>query len=306
MKSPILSVVIPAYNEEESIGEFVMTVIDAIKQISLVEIIVVDDGSSDNTASIVRQIATEYPVVHLVRLHKNSGHMAAITAGLKSCSGDWVATIDADGQDDPYLIPEMIKACTSNNVQICFMGRENRNNDPLRHRIFSPIFYRFLSGSTGGSTPIQAADFRLMSKKVVSVLNLLPETNRVYRVLVPTLGFQSITLSYERRIRHKGDSKYSFFKLAKLGIRSFLATSGAPLRWVSFVSICFALLSLMIATIAFFQGFANGGIPGWASLALMISTLFFFQSIATLVICEFLLILLADVRQRPLYQIMEH
>lgn len=305
MKSPELSVIIPAYNEEESIGEFVLSVIDATKEINLVEIIIVDDGSSDNTASIVSQIAQEYPVVHLIRLHRNSGHMAAITAGLKNCSGDWVATIDADGQDDPNLIPKMIKACIENHAQICFMGRENRSNDPLRHRIFSSIFYRFLSGSTGGSTPFQAADFRLMSKKVVSVLNLLPETNRVYRVLVPTLGFQSITLSYKRRIRHKGDSKYSFLKLAKLGIRAFLATSGAPLRWVSFISICFAFLSLIIAMIAFFQGFAGGGIPGWASLALMISILFFFQSIATLVICEFLLILLADVRQRPLYQIME-
>jgi dolichol-phosphate mannosyltransferase len=144
-----------------------------------------------------------------------------------------------------------------------------------------------------------------MSRKVVSVLNLLPETNRVYRVLVPTLGFQAITLSYQRKIRHKGESKYSFLKLAKLGLRSFLATSGAPLRWVSFVSICFALLSLVIAAISFFLCFAYGGIPGWASLAMIISTLFFFQSIATLVICEFLLILLADVRQRPLYQVKE-
>jgi hypothetical protein len=94
-------------------------------------------------------------------------------------------------------------------------------------------------------------------------------------------------------------------KLAKLGFRSFLATSGAPLRWVSFVSICFAFVSLVIAFIAFAQGFSNGGVPGWASLALIVSILFLFQSLATLVICEFLLILLADVRQRPLYQVVE-
>jgi glycosyltransferase involved in cell wall biosynthesis len=300
-----LSVVIPAFNEEDSIGDFVLSVIDATKKINSVEIIVIDDGSSDSTVSIVTQICKVYPVVRLLRLYKNSGHMAAITAGLKSCSGEWVATIDADGQDDPYLIPEMLNECTSNDAQICFMGRVNRSSDPLRHRIFSPIFYKFLSGSTAGSTPIQAADFRLMSRKVVNVLNQLPETNRVYRVLVPTLGFKSITLTYHRKIRQSGASKYGFIKLAKLGFRSFLATTGAPLRWVSLVSLCFAFLSLIIAAIAFFQGFANGGVPGWASLALIISVLFLFQSIATLVICEFLLILLADVRQRPLYQIME-
>ena len=305
MKQPELSVIIPAYNEEDSISEFVSSVLVATKHIGPVEIIVIDDGSLDATASIVNQISTDYPEVSLLRLYKNSGHMAAITAGLKNCSGNWVVTIDADGQDDPQLIPKMINECAANNAQICFMGRENRSNDPLRHRIFSPVFYKFLSGSTGGSAPIQAADFRLMSKEVVHALNQLPETNRVYRVLVPTLGFKSITLSYHRKIRHSGESKYGFLKLAKLGFRSFLATSGAPLRWVSIASICFALLSLIIASIAFFQGFSNGAVPGWASLALITSVLFLFQSIATLVICEFLLILLADVRQRPLYQIME-
>ena len=177
MESPELSIIIPAYNEEDSIAEFVLSVVDATKQIGPLEIIVIDDGSSDATASIVTQISKDYPEVSLLRLYKNSGHMAAITAGLKNCSGNWVVTIDADGQDDPHLILKMINECISNNAQICFMGRENRSNDPLRHRIFSPIFYRFLSGSTGGSTPIQAADFRLMSKNVVHALNQLPETN---------------------------------------------------------------------------------------------------------------------------------
>jgi dolichol-phosphate mannosyltransferase len=305
MRVPKLSVIIPAYNEEDSISEFLHTVSEATASIDLVEIIVVDDGSRDSTASIVTEISNKIPGVILLRLQKNSGHMAAITAGLKRCSGEWVVTIDADGQDDPRLIPEMIRECEKEGAQICFMGRENRSNDPLRHRIFSPLFYRFLSGSTGGSTPLQAADFRLMSKSVVAALNSLPETNRVYRVLVPSLGFKSITLMYKRNIRRKGNSKYGFLKLAKLGFRSFLATSGAPLRWVSFVSICFAFVSLVIAFIAFAQGFSNGGVPGWASLALIVSILFLFQSLATLVICEFLLILLADVRQRPLYQVVE-
>ena len=297
--------IIPAYNEEDSISDFILKVVDATSSIDLTEIIVVDDGSTDSTALIVSQISRKIPSVNLLRLQKNSGHMAAITAGLKKCSGDWVTTIDADGQDDPNLIPEMIKGCEENNAQICFMGRENRNSDPIRHRIFSPIFYRFLSGSTGGSTPLQAADFRLMSKSVVTTLNKLPETNRVYRVLVPSLGFKSITLKYNRNARLKGNSKYGFFNLAKLGFRSFLATTGAPLRWVSFVSLCFAFVSLVIASVAFVQGFSSGGVPGWASLALIVSTLFLFQSLATLVICEFLLILLADVRQRPLYQEIE-
>ncbi len=303
MKQPTLSVVIPAFNEEDSIADFLSDVVSATVDIDSVEILVVDDGSLDSTAAIVSGFSKRFSQVKLLKLLTNSGHMAAITAGLKNCSGDWVVTIDADGQDDPRLIPDMLRACLDTGSQICFMTRVDRKNDPIRHRLFSPIFYKILSGSTYGSAPYQAADFRLMSRCVVSQLNQLPESNRVYRVLVPALGFTSTTIEYNRKSRLKGKSKYGFLQLARLGLRSMLATSGAPLRWISFTSILFAILSLCIALFAFILGLTSEALPGWASLALMISTLFFFQSLATLVICEFLLVLLADVRQRPLYQI---
>jgi dolichol-phosphate mannosyltransferase len=231
--------------------------------------------------------------------------MAAITAGLQASKGDWVVTIDADGQDDPNLIMTMLDSCLKSGAQICFMSRINRKNDPLRHRLFSPIFYKFLAASTGGNAPFQAADFRLMSRGVVEVLNKLPESNRVYRVLVPLLGFKSITINYERKSRHKGKSKYGFFQLATLGLRSMLATSGAPLRWISVLSMFFALISFFWTTTALVQGIVSNTTPGWASLAFIISLLFLFQAISTLVICEFLLILLSDLRKRPLYQVKE-
>jgi polyisoprenyl-phosphate glycosyltransferase len=299
----MLSVIIPAFNEEDSISDFILEVLNATSNIDSVEVLVVDDGSLDSTANIVDELSSRFPQVKLLRLLTNSGHMAAITAGLENCSGDWVVTIDADGQDDPRLIPDMLEACIESDSQICFMARRDRKSDPLRHRLFSPIFYKVLSSSTNGSTPYQAADFRLMSRRVVSVLNQLPETNRVYRVLVPALGFKSTSLEYQRRVRLKGKSKYGFLQLATLGLRSMLATSGAPLRWISLMSIIFAFISLSIAFMSFVLGITNESMPGWASLALMVSSLFFFQSLATLVICEFLLVLLADMRKRPLYQL---
>ena len=301
-----LSVIIPAYNEEESIEEFLAVVLDATKSFRNLEVIVIDDGSSDSTSQIVERFSLIDNRVKLFSLMTNSGHMAALTAGLQICRGDWVLTIDADGQDDPNLIVEMFESCLKNDAQICFMARSDRKNDPLRHRLFSPIFYRFLAKSTGGNTPFQAADFRLMSKSVVEVLNKLPETNRVYRVLVPLLGFKSVTINYKRESRKKGKSKYGFFQLAALGLRSILATSGAPLRWISTLSIFFALISFLWTALALLQGIISNTVPGWASLAFMISILFLFQSIATLVICEFLLILLSDLRKRPLYQLKEN
>ena len=300
-----LSVIIPAFNEEESIEEFLSVILGATRNIQKLEIIVVDDGSTDATSQIVKKISKEDNRIRLFSLMTNSGHMAAITAGLQVCTGDWVLTIDADGQDDPHLIDEMLELCLKNDAQICFMSRVNRKNDPLRHRLFSPIFYKFLAASTGGNAPFQAADFRLMSKSVVEVLNKLPESNRVYRVLVPLLGFKSVTINYERKSREKGKSKYGFFQLAALGLRSMLATSGAPLRWISVLSIFFALISLFWTATALIQGVISNTIPGWASLAFMISLLFLFQAISTLVICEFLLILLSDLRKRPLYQLEE-
>jgi polyisoprenyl-phosphate glycosyltransferase len=299
----MLSVVIPAFNEEDSISSFLFEVLDATSNLDSVEILVVDDGSLDSTASIVEELSNRFHQVKLLRFLTNSGHMAAITAGLENCSGDWVVTIDADGQDDPKFIPDMLQACIQSDSQICFMTRHDRKSDPLRHRLFSPIFYKVLSGSTKGSTPYQAADFRLMSRRVVSVLNQLPESNRMYRVIVPALGFKTTSLEYHRRVRLKGDSKYGFLQLATLGLRSMLATSGAPLRWISLVSIFFAFASLSVASFSFVLGITNESLPGWASLSLIVSTLFFFQSLATLVICEFLLVLLADVRKRPLYQL---
>lgn len=303
MVDTTLSVIIPAFNEEESIEEFLLSVIGATTSIQKLEIIIIDDGSTDSTSQIVERVSKKDCRIKLFSLMSNSGHMAAITAGLKVCTGDWIVTIDADGQDDPNFIPKMLELCLKNSAQICFMTRINRKNDPLRHRVFSPVFYKFLGAFTGGDAPFQAADFRLMSRSVVEVLNSLPESNRVYRVLVPLLGFKSVSIDYERKSRQKGKSKYGFFQLASLGLRSMLATSGAPLRWVSGLSIFFALVAFVWTSTALLQGMISNTIPGWASLAFMISLLFLFQAISTLVICEFLLILLSDLRNRPLYQL---
>jgi len=303
MMAQTLSIVIPAYNEEDGIAHFIDSVTSVPFNFSSIEILVIDDGSKDRTSEIVSEIASNNPSIKLIRLARNSGHMAALTAGFEICTGDWVVTIDADGQDDPALIPAMYQECLMSNSDICYMQRSDRRQDPLRHRIFSPLFYRLVSSFTKGQSPYQAADFRLVSKRVVDVLKTLPEVNKVYRILIPALGFKSSTLYYYRRARTKGKSKYGFGALASLGLRSVLATSGAPLRWVSLFSIGGALLGTFISVIALLKGIFANTIPGWSSLAVLISILFTFQAITSFVICEFLLVLLGDTRRRPLFQI---
>jgi dolichol-phosphate mannosyltransferase len=296
-----LSVVVPVYNEEASILLTLERISDALQKFDF-EILVVNDGSTDGTAFIIQGAAQRIPQVRVLELARNSGHMSAITAGIDSALGRWIVTIDGDGQDPPELIPSMITLAEANSADICFMIRKDRKQDSYRHRIFSPLFYHLLSRATGGSAPIQAADFRLMSDRVTTVLKQLPETNRVYRVITPDLKFKSVEMEYSRNQREAGESKYHFIKLSILAIRSLLATTGAPLRWLSISAIFVAGSSFFYSCFVLISGIIGSGPPGWASLSLLLSLILFVQALAMAVICEFLLSIMADVRKRPLYQ----
>jgi glycosyltransferase involved in cell wall biosynthesis len=299
-----LTVVLPVFNEEGSIEATIHRILNTIRPLNWAfEILIVNDGSSDSTMLIAETLRREFESIEIVNLARNSGHMAAITAGLDLAKGRWVVTIDGDGQDPPELIPQMISHAEENAADICFMVRRDRRQDSLRHRIFSPFFYRALSRATSGKAPIQAADYRLMSDRVISVLRKLPETNRVYRVITPALGFKSVEIEYSRNHRTSGESKYRFFKLAVLAMRSLIATSGAPLRWLSNLSVAIAGISLLYSIFVLMSGVLGSGPPGWASLSLLLSLILFVQALAMAVICEFLLSILADVRNRPLYQL---
>lgn len=299
-----LTVILPMFNEEGSIETTVLRIVETLRPLKWdVEILIVNDGSTDKTLEIAAHLRTSNESIKIVDLARNSGHMAALTAGLDLAQGRWIVTIDGDGQDPPELIPQMISHAEANEADICFMVRRDRRQDSFRHRVFSPFFYRTLSRATSGKAPIQAADFRLMSDRVISVLRQLPETNRFYRVITPVLGFKSVEIEYSRNQRANGESKYPFFKLVVLAMRSLIATSGAPLRWLSNLSVVIAGISLIYSIFVLMSGLLGSGPPGWASLSLLLSLILFIQALAMAVICEFLLSILADVRNRPLYQL---
>jgi dolichol-phosphate mannosyltransferase len=298
--SNLVTVIVPIFNEEETIRSFYAELRDVAKEI---EIIFVDDGSTDKSADIISELSSKDMLVHPIYLARNCGHMAAITAGLDHANGDWIVTIDGDGQDSPNLIPRMIEKALLENADICYAVRLDRKNDSLKHRLFSPLFYKILEFSTQGNSPAQAADYRLMSRRVTEVLKLLPERNRIYRVICSELKFKGTQIHYSRNIREKGISKYSFVKLLKLAFQSFLATTGKPLRMVSFFSLFVGSLSTLIAFFAFLIRISTNSPAGWTSIILYLSVILVMQSLSFGIISEILLNLSADMRARPLYQV---
>jgi glycosyltransferase involved in cell wall biosynthesis len=302
-----LSIVIPAFNEAEVIESTIAEVRHVCKRIVPdsfgLEILVVDDGSTDNTAKIVNSLHRRDKCVKLISLAKNSGHMAAISAGLDLSKGSWVVTMDADGQDPPETIEEMVKATKRDKADICYAIRSDRKADPIRHRLFSPAFYYILNKLTYGEAKIQAADFRLLSRDVVDVIKRLPERNRIYRVMIPDLKFKSTEVSYVRKPRRSGRSKYGFRKLAQLGLKSLLATSGASIRFMSAISILTALLMLAFAVWVIYLNSQEVLPSGWASLSTLLALTLLMQSLSTAVISEVLIQINTNIRNRPLYQI---
>lgn len=170
MYSISLSIVIAAYNEESNIQKIIDRCIILRQYFKDLEIVVVNDGSMDSTGEIVKKLCEQTPGLILLNLAVNSGHMAAISAGLEKATGDWIATIDADGQDDPKHILSMYEACLKSNSDICLTQRINRKNDSYLHRVFSPIFYKLLYVASNKKIVYQSADFRLISKRVQKVL----------------------------------------------------------------------------------------------------------------------------------------
>lgn len=268
----LLSVVVPAFNEEEVIA-------DTLRDLSGVlglcatdsyEIIVVDDGSRDRTAELVRQSMDWEPRVRLLRLQRNSGHMDALSVGYEHARGTYVVTIDADRQDPPSLIAEMLETAQAGGLDVVYGVRSDRSSDTWFKRSTAGLYYWLMKRTTGIDLIPGAADFRLVSRSVVNALNELPKDERVYRLLVPWLGFPSGQVNYVRVARAAGQSHYTIGRMLGLTLDSILMFSTAPLRAITYLGVLgvvFAGLMTTIAVVAFMNGVV---VPGWTSVILTV------------------------------------
>ena len=300
--APVLSVVIPMYNEEDVLPilvERLRAVLDGTGE--TYEVVAVDDGSTDSTAAQLAGARRTWPQLRVVRLRRNSGHQAALTAGLHRAFGQYVVSIDADLQDPPEKIPEMLALARGNGLDIVYGVRVDRSSDTLAKRRSAGLYYWMMRRLAGVQLPSNAGDFRLLSRATVDVLRQLPEHQPVYRLLVPWIGFPSGEVAYVRDSRAAGRTKYPFSKMLRLAADSVTNFSAAPLRiatWLGAVSFFFCLIMLAYVVITFILGYT---VQGWASVLACVLFLGGVQLLCLGLLGEYLGRLYASAQGRPAY-----
>ena len=303
----LLSIVIPCFNEEEVIGETIrrLQAFCAGVQDLEVELIFVDDGSRDRTRELLRDFAQVDPRVKLLGFARNFGHQIAVSAGIDAASGDAVVLIDADLQDPPEVVHEMV-AKWREGYDVVYGTRTERPGESAFKLATARGFYRLLNRLSDVPIPLDTGDFRLMSRRVVDTLKSMPERDRFVRGMVSWVGFRQTALPYRRALRFAGTSKYPLRKMLRFATDGILSFSIKPLQMSITMGLAAAALSMTgIAYALFLRIFTNVWVEGWT--ALMIAVLFIggVQLICVGILGEYVGRIYNEVKRRPLYVVQE-
>ncbi|WP_018350818.1 glycosyltransferase family 2 protein [Longispora albida] len=300
--NPVLSVVIPMYNEElvlPLLAQRLRPVLDGLGE--PYEVVAVDDGSADATPAVLAGLRRSWPELRVIRLRRNCGHQAALAAGIRSAFGDYLVSIDADLQDPPEVIPEMLAKARAGGLDVVYGIRSDRTTDTAFKRGTAGLYYRLMRRLVGRQMPDQAGDFRLLSRAAVDALSELPEQAPVYRLVVPWLGLPSGEVSYARERRAAGETKYPLSKMVKLTVDSVTSFSAAPLRLATWLGLSVVALCVALAAAAVIA-FATGSVvPGWASTYLVVLFIGAIQLVCLGVLGEYVAQIYRTLQARPAY-----
>lgn len=299
----LLSVVVPCFNEEAVVHETHRRLTRVVSRLDDLdyEIIYVDDGSSDHTPELLEAVQRADPQVRVIRLSRNFGHQIAITAGLEHAAGDAVVLIDADLQDPPEVIPEMV-ARWREGYDVAYGERIAREGETRFKVLTARLFYRLLNSLTETQIPLDAGDFRLMDRRVVEALHAMPECDRFVRGLVSWVGFRQIAVPYHRASRYAGESKYPLRKMLRFAFDGITSFSVAPLRAVTAVGAVASAVALAAIVYALaLRIFTGGRLAGWT--AALIGLLFIggVQLVSLGIIGEYVGRIYGEAKRRPLY-----
>lgn len=306
----LLSVVVPCHNEEEVLPATherlskILYGLLSVKRISNYELVYVDNGSTDNTLPVLKNIFASDPRTRIIALRRNFGFQGSISAGLFHAKGDAIVTIDADLQDPPEKIEEMI-TCFEQGYDMALGVRADRSNDSFIKRFFSENYYRLMR-LMGVNIIYNHGDFRLISKSLVQEFNALPERNRLIRAMLLQLESRYATVFYRREPRRAGRSKFNITSLFSLGLDGIVSFTYFPLRLTSMTGILISALTLIGALwVLYIKIFTNKFIPGWASILLPVLALGGLQLFFLGLIGEYIGRLYVEVKHRPLFVVRE-
>ena len=303
-----VSVVIPMYYEEEVANECynrTKKVLNSLKNYDH-EIIFINDGSKDKTLPILKEIASKDENVKVVSLSRNFGHQAAVTAGLKFVTGDCILIIDSDMQDPPELLVDMLKLWEDGN-EVIYAKRKTRKGESKFKLMTAKMFYKLLNGLSDVDIPKDTGDFRLVDRKVVDVINSMPEHNKFLRGLFSWVGFKQAPIEYERQERFAGKTKYPLKKMLKLASDGIISFSTKPLKIIGGIGIISILISfiLLIYAILSYVFKWNNLASGWTSLMVAITFFAGVQLVSIWMISEYIARIYDDTKKRPEYIIDE-
>lgn len=304
---PLLSVIIPLYNEELVIEKMYSTLTSVLEDAELeYEIVMVNDGSVDETYPLAKQICRKDERVKLISFSRNFGHQIAITAGMDKSSGKAVVVIDADLQDPPEVIIDMIKKWQEG-YSVVYGVRKKRKGESVFKLATASLFYRILRKMTPVDIPVDTGDFRLLDRKVVNQLKIMRERSRFVRGMVSWVGFKQAKVEYVREERFAGETKYPLKKMIKFAMDGILSFSQIPLKLSSALGFLCSGLSFFFVLygliVKYF--FPERAMPGWASIFVAILFIGGVQLICIGILGEYLGRIYEEIKARPLYVIDE-
>lgn len=303
-----LSLVVPAYNEEDSIPIFYEEVkrLDSQLKDIYVEYLFIDDGSRDNTIEVLRELNEKDSCVHYVSFSRNFGKEAAIYAGLENASGDYVAILDADLQDPPSLLPEMLRIVMEEDYECVGSRRVNRKGEPPIRSWFARQFYKIINKISSTDIVDGARDFQLMSRKVVNAILSMGEYNRFSKGIFGWVGFKKKWLEYENVERAAGETKWSFWSLFIYALDGIVAFSTAPLVISSIMGILFCIAAFVFIVVIIVRTLVFGDpTAGWPSMICILLLVSGIQLLCIGILGQYMAKTYLETKRRPLYLVQE-
>ncbi|HEY5373520.1 MAG TPA: glycosyltransferase family 2 protein [Polyangiaceae bacterium] len=310
MDRPTLSLVIPIFNEEAVIPELDRRLKAVLANwgdlIDSWEVVFINDGSRDDSLSQLRKMAEAEPRYKVLSFARNFGHQMAITAGIDRAEGAAVVVMDADLQDPPEVVREMITLWRQG-FDVVYGVRRKRAGETIFKKLTAAAFYRLLRAMLGGiSIPADAGDFRLMSRPVVLAMRALKERHRFVRGMVAWVGFRQTAAYYDREARFAGETKYPLRKMVRFAIDGITSFSTVPLRFATWLGVFAGLVAVVIALWAvYIKLFVSGAVQGWTTIMIVVALGTSAQLLMIGILGEYIGRIYEEVKRRPLYLIAE-